>query len=140
MTSKTNKGYTINKGIGKSISFKGLKAQYIWYLAGAVLGNLILFAILYIAWVCSWLCVLIALGLGTASVMGVYRMSQAYGEFGLMKKKAAKHIPKSLRSYSRKGFIRLKPDHGKDIDGDVAGTRSVGGLHRLENGGGYGCL
>jgi hypothetical protein len=40
--------YHINKGINKPIVFKGLKAQYIAYLAVALVLLLILFAILYI--------------------------------------------------------------------------------------------
>lgn len=40
--------YTINKGINKPVEFKGLKAQYIWYLGGGLIMLLILFAILYI--------------------------------------------------------------------------------------------
>ena len=42
-----NSVYSVNKGINKSIEFKGLKAQYIWYLGGGVVALLILFAILY---------------------------------------------------------------------------------------------
>ena len=44
----SNSVYQINKGINKSIEFKGLKAQYIWYFAGGVIALLILFAIMYI--------------------------------------------------------------------------------------------
>jgi Domain of unknown function (DUF4133) len=104
----TSKGYTINKGIDKPVSFRGLKAQWIWWLGGAVIADLVLFAILYIGGVNSWLCVLIALGLGTLAVMQVYRMSKKYGEYGLMKKNAARHIPKTLRTFSRRTFIQLK--------------------------------
>jgi hypothetical protein len=38
--------YQINKGINKPIEFKGLKAQYIWYLCGGLVALLILFAIM----------------------------------------------------------------------------------------------
>ena len=41
--------YTVNKGINRPIEFKGLKAQYIWYLGGGLLALLILFAILYLS-------------------------------------------------------------------------------------------
>ncbi len=40
--------YAINKSINKPVEFKGLKAQYIWYLGGGLLFLLILFAVLYI--------------------------------------------------------------------------------------------
>lgn len=44
----SNSVYPINKGINQSIEFKGLKAQYIWYLGGGVVGLMILFAILFL--------------------------------------------------------------------------------------------
>ena len=43
----TNSVYKINKGINKPIEFKGLKAQYIWWLGGGIVCLLLLFAILY---------------------------------------------------------------------------------------------
>jgi len=42
----TNSIYQINKGINKPIEFKGLKAQYIWYLGGGLVALLVLFAII----------------------------------------------------------------------------------------------
>jgi hypothetical protein len=45
----SNSVYQINKGINKSIEFRGLKAKHIWYLGEGVLALLILFAILYIS-------------------------------------------------------------------------------------------
>jgi Domain of unknown function (DUF4133) len=98
------KTYTINKGINRPITFRGLKGQYIWYLFGALLADMILFVILYITKLSPYLCVLIALGLGTMVIAGVYRMSNKYGEHGLMKRRSAKYIPKRIRSFSRKGF------------------------------------
>ena len=44
----SNSVYQINKGINKPIEFKGLKAQYIWYLGGGLVALLIVFAIIYI--------------------------------------------------------------------------------------------
>ena len=43
-----NSVYRINKGINRSIEFKGLKAQYIWYLGGGVVALLIVFAAMYL--------------------------------------------------------------------------------------------
>ena len=48
--------YHINKGINKPIEFKGLKAQYIWYLGGGLVALLILFAIIYIAGINMFIC------------------------------------------------------------------------------------
>ncbi len=98
--------YTINKGINKSIEFKGFKAQYIWYLGGGLLVLLILFAVLYICGVHPFICLAIVLLCGSALFIYVGRLSNKYGEYGLMKKMAKKGVPKVIKSYSRKVFQR----------------------------------
>ena len=98
--------YTINKGINKSIEFKGFKAQYIWYLGGGLLVLLILFAVLYICGVHPFICLAIILFCGSVLFIYVGRLSNKYGEYGLMKKIAKKGVPKVIKSYSRKVFQR----------------------------------
>jgi len=61
----TNSIYKINKGINKPIEFKGLKAQYIWWLGGGIIALMILFAALYIIGVNAYLCVGIILIAGS---------------------------------------------------------------------------
>lgn len=99
--------YSINKGINRPIEFKGLKAQYIWYLGGGLLGLLILFAILYIAGINTFLCLLIIVCSATALFMHVYKLSRKYGEHGMMKSLAARSIPKVVKIRSRKTFSNL---------------------------------
>jgi hypothetical protein len=99
--------YSINKGINKPIEFKGLKAQYIWYLGGGLLVLLILFAILYICAVHTFLCLAIIIFFGTGLFMHVYKLSRKYGEHGMMKSLAKRSIPTVVKSYSRKTFINL---------------------------------
>lgn len=109
--------YTINKGINKPIEFKGLKAQYIWYLGGGLLVLLVLFAILYICGVNTYVLLFSILGLGTGLFMHVYRLSHKYGEYGMMKKVAKRSILKRIKANSRKLFIKTKfVRHGK-VDG-----------------------
>ncbi len=103
----SNSVYQINKGINKPIEFKGLKAQYIWYLGGGLVLLLILFAIIYIAGINVFLCLTIIGSLGAALFMYVYKLSRTYGEHGLMKKIARKGIPKSVKNYSRKTFQKM---------------------------------
>ena len=57
--------YQINKGINKPIEFKGLKAQYIWYLGGGLIALLILFAVLYICGIHTIVCLITVISLGT---------------------------------------------------------------------------
>ena len=99
--------YQINKGINKPISFKGLKAQYIGYMAGGLVGLLILYAILYICGVNMFLCLVLIVGAGTGLLMTIFRLSHKYGQYGLMKRGAKRSIPDYLKFRSRKLFIHL---------------------------------
>lgn len=99
--------YSINKGINKPIEFKGLKAQYIWYLGGGLTSLLILFAVLYICGVNTFVGLGITLISGTALFMYVFRLSHKYGEHGMMKSVARKSVPTVIKSYSRKVFKNL---------------------------------
>ena len=85
--------YNINKGIGRTVEFKGLKAQYLFIFAGGLLGTLILVMILYMAGVNSYIC--LSLGIGGASliVWQTFSLNQKYGEHGLMKIGAIKRRP-----------------------------------------------
>src|ERR1700722_14281500 len=76
----TNSVYEINKGINKVIEFKGLKAQYIWWLGGGIIALMILFAIMYMAGINSFICVGFILAAGTFVFMYVYKLSNKYGE------------------------------------------------------------
>ena len=48
--------YQINKGINRPLEFRGLKAQYIWYLCGGCLALLILFAVIYVTGFPTFVC------------------------------------------------------------------------------------
>ncbi|RWU08138.1 DUF4133 domain-containing protein [Pedobacter chitinilyticus] len=109
----SNSVYQINKGINQSIEFKGLKAQYIWYLGAGVVALLIVFAIMYIIGLPPLICVVIIGFLGTVLVVKIYGMSNKYGEHGLMKTLAQRSIPKAIRIRSRAKFITLKNQERK---------------------------
>jgi len=103
--------YTINKGINKPIEFRGLKAQYIWYLGGGLLALLILFAILYICGVNTFVCLGIIVIAGTALFVQIYKLSHKYGQHGMMKTLAKRSVPTVVKSYSRRVFIELKKSY-----------------------------
>ena len=103
-----NSVYKVNKGINKPIEFRGLKAQYIWWLGGGLVILLILFAILYVIGVNTFFCVGLILILGTGLFMQVYTLSNKYGEHGMMKKVAKRAVPNIIKSYSRKVFYKNK--------------------------------
>jgi hypothetical protein len=98
--------YKVNKGINQTIEFKGLKAQYIWYLGGGIIVLLIVFAGLFIIGLPSYLCVGLIGVSGTLLVMKTYSLSRKYGEHGMMKALAKRQVPKALKCYSRTVFMR----------------------------------
>lgn len=99
--------YQINKGVGRAIEFRGLKAQYIGFLAGGLVALLLLFAVLYLCGLSLYLCIVVIGGLGIALFMTVIRMSHKYGQYGLLKSNAKRIIPAALSSRSRSLFTNL---------------------------------
>ena len=110
-----NSVYQINKGINQSIEFKGLKAQYIWYLGGGVIVLLFLFSALYIIGFPSLVCVGVVGGSGTILVVKVYKMSHKYGEHGMMKALAKRQVPEAVRIHSRQIFKMEKQQFSKNL-------------------------
>jgi hypothetical protein len=99
--------YIINKGINKPIEFKGLKAQYIGYLAGGLVALLIFFAVMYIAGLPVYMCLAVISALGGGLFYQVFSLSHKYGQYGLMKRNARRYLPGYLKFNSRKIFTRL---------------------------------
>ncbi|WP_026898847.1 DUF4133 domain-containing protein [Daejeonella oryzae] len=100
--------YQINKGVNKPIEFKGLKAQYIAWLAAGLVLLLIAFAILYISGLNISIILPLLFGTGTALIIILTKLSHKYGEHGLMKYFAKHRLPHYLRFKSRRLFTQLK--------------------------------
>ena len=100
--------YHINKGISKPIEFKGLKAQYIAWLAVGLVLLLIAFAVLYISGLSLFVVLPLIAGLGTGLFFTVFHLSHRFGEHGLMKFLAKRSLPKYLKFRSRRLFTGLK--------------------------------
>ena len=97
--------FELNKGIGKSPEFKGLKAQYLFLFAAGLLTVFVLFIIMYMAGIDQWIC--IGFGVITASVLvwATFAMNEKYGEHGLMKLGATRSHPRYL--INRRRITRL---------------------------------
>ena len=119
--------YPINKGIGRSVEFQGLKSQYLFIFAGGLLALFVLFVILYMAGVNQWIC--IGFGGIAASVLvwQTFSLNRKYGEHGLMKRSALhshprylinrRRIPRLLRHKElprRKRIERKRMNKGKE--------------------------
>lgn len=88
--------YNINKGIGRTVEFKGLKTQYLFIFAGGLLGTLIFVMILYMAGVNSYVCPLLGAGGASLIVWQTFSLNRKYGEHGLMKVGARKRHPRYI--------------------------------------------
>ena len=97
--------YPINKGIGRSVEFKGLKAQYLFIFAGGLLLLFILFVIMYMVGINQWFC--IGFGAVSASILvwQTFALNARYGEHGLMKLGAVRSHPRYL--INRRRITRL---------------------------------
>ncbi len=97
--------YPINKGIGRSVEFKGLKAQYLFIFCGG----------LYMVGIDQWFCI----GFGTVSasvlVWQTFALNARYGEHGLMKLGAQRNRPRYLLNRRRisRLFTRKKATNEK---------------------------
>jgi Domain of unknown function (DUF4133) len=103
--------YEINKGIGRPIEFKGIKAQYIGYLAAGMVLLLLLFAILYIVGAGLYISLGIVLPSGYALYAGIQHYSKKYGAYGLIKKSARTQLPTGIIAHSRKCFTSLSENN-----------------------------
>jgi hypothetical protein len=106
--------YQVNKGIGQPVVFKGLKAQWIWWLGGGIVVLLLLFAIMYITGMPLVFCVTVVVLLGVLLFVLVYRYSKKYGEHGLMKEVAAKSVPEGLKGCSKKSVAKNLCDENSE--------------------------
>lgn len=88
--------YNINKGIGRTVELKGLKAQYLFIFAGGLLGTLIFVMILYMAGVNPYICLFIGAGGAWLIVWQTFSLNKKHGEHGLMKIGARKRHPRYI--------------------------------------------
>ncbi len=88
--------YHINKGIGRTVEFQGLKAQYLFIFAGGLLGLLILVMVLYMAGVNPYVCLVLGAGGALLIIWKTFSLNKKYGEHGLMKLSAKKRHPRYI--------------------------------------------
>ena len=97
--------YGINKGIGRSVEFKGLRAQYLFLFAGGLLTIFVIFVIMYMIGVNTITCILFGIVSATALIWFAFYLNNKYGSHGLMKLFARRQHPR--RILSRKRVLRL---------------------------------
>ena len=103
----TTSVYPTYRALGRPIRFKGFQAQYIILAGVSLIGDLLLFIVLYTCKVEPWSCIALAMGLGAGGLWTIAHFSRRYGAHGLMKHLARRHIPKQLCCKSRNVFLDL---------------------------------
>ena len=88
--------YSINKGIGRSVEYKGLKAQYLFIFAGGLLALFVVYVIMYISGVSQWFCIGFGVTAASALVWLTFHLNAKYGQYGLMKLGAVKYRPRYI--------------------------------------------
>ena len=88
--------WEINKGVGRTVEFKGLKAQYLFLFAGGLLAVFILVVILYLCGVSQIVCLIMGIVGATLVVWQTFAMNRKYGQYGLMKQGAVRMHPRYL--------------------------------------------
>ncbi|MBV8326711.1 DUF4133 domain-containing protein [Chryseobacterium sp.] len=106
--------YHINKGIGRAVEFKGLKAQYLFIFAGGLLAVLLCVMLMYIAGVNTSLCLILGGISSGVLIWQTFALNGKYGEHGLMKVGARKKHPKYI--ISRKNIYRYLKNNRKRTD------------------------
>lgn len=97
--------YGVNKGVGRSVEFKGLTAQYLFLFAGGLVGAFIVVIALYMSGVDQRICILLGIVTASLLVWATFRLNSRYGPYGLMKLMAAKQHPR--RIIHRRSLRRL---------------------------------
>jgi len=97
--------FEINKGVGREVEFKGLRAQYLFIFAFGLLAVFVVFVIMYTAGIGQWTCIGFGVSAATAVVWLTFSLNRRFGSHGLMKLLAARQHPR--RILSRKRITRL---------------------------------
>ena len=97
--------YPINKGIGRPVEFKGLKAQYLFIFCGGLLALFVLFVILYVVGIDQWICIGFGVTSSSDPVWQTFALNSRSGAHGLMKFGAARSHPRYL--INRRRITRL---------------------------------
>ncbi|MFI3333572.1 MAG: DUF4133 domain-containing protein [Rikenellaceae bacterium] len=97
--------FQINRGIGRSVEFQGLKAHYLFIFVGGLVGAFFLSVALHLMGFSQ----LLSIGVGVAAalllVWQTFSLNAKYGEHGMMKRQAKAYHPRYI--ISRRKIPRL---------------------------------
>ena len=86
--------FSVNRGIGRSAEFQGLKSQYLFIFAGGLLGLFVVIVVMFMAGINQWFCILFGVIAAATLVYGTFHLNGKHGEHGLMKTMARRNYPR----------------------------------------------
>jgi urea transporter len=101
-------GNRIHQGVDQEMEFKGLKAPFLYYMLGLMLGVIFLFLILQGLGIPPMVAGFISVGLLTWLGSKIYSMNRELGRDGMMKRMAYRQVPLGIRIRDREPFLGLK--------------------------------
>lgn len=69
--------FEINKGVGREVEFKGLRAQYLYFAFG-LLAVFVVFVIMYTAGIGQWVCIGFGVSAATAIVWLTFSLNKQF--------------------------------------------------------------
>lgn len=99
--------YKVNKGVGRSFEFKGLRTSYVFMVLGGLVASILIY------FVCGLilpftLTIIIVASLAIGSVGGAYYLNAVYGEHGLALERARRRLPQRVQNDRRVASLLLK--------------------------------
>ena len=70
--------FEINKGVGREVEFKGLRAQYLFIFAFGLLAVFVVFVIMYTAGIGQWTCIGFGVSAATAVVWLTFSLNRRF--------------------------------------------------------------
>lgn len=101
----------IHQGVDQEMEFKGLKAPFLYYMLGLMLGVILLFLILQGLQLHPLVAGFISVGLLTWLGSKIYSLNRELGRNGMMKRMAYRQVPLCIRIKDREPFLGLKKKH-----------------------------
>ncbi len=88
--------FQINRGVGRSVEFQGLRAQYLFIFAGGLVAVFIASVVLHLVGCSQVVSIAVGVALAVVLVWQTFSLNAKYGEHGLMKRQARSYHPRYI--------------------------------------------
>lgn len=104
--------YKVNKGVGRSFEFKGLRTSYVFMALGGLVASVLLYFVCGL-FLPSTLTILLVAVVSLGSIGGAYYLNAVYGEHGLSLERSNRRLPQRIQN-DRRIYALLSKESEKD--------------------------